>query len=407
MLCSVQGQTHLENNTLYYCHTDCNLLNAGTVEAQFKLIADWVAAHPFEVVTLLMGNAGPGLIPLKDYIAPIEKSGLLKYAYRPPKVPMGLADWPTLGEMIISQKRVVIFMDYAANQTAVDYILDEFSQMWETPYSPTNVAFPCNVDRPPNLARNDAMKRLYTANHNLNAKVALSIASSALLIPNTAVINQTNAASGPGSLGEMANTCQSELLLSEFSKKYEEGIQVLTKWLSQMTGIERPISYSSITTTETATTQGQCSRSLPHTTTLRTTGNVAVPQHARLPMHDHLLLHMLLLALHYCCWLLPFEHEQNSTESQRHKWCYRAMSIKRRLCFLAGLFFSETGSQGLDRITIACKRFQRFTITRAPLGRKIGLARVDVRAARTRNTYVAILLLLRTYNSYLWVSSLI
>ena len=118
---------------------------------------------------------------------------------------MRLEDWPSLGEMIVTQKRVVVFMDYNANQTAVPYILDKFTQMWETPYSPTNISFPCDVQRPLNLSRNSSLDWLYIANHNLNTEV--SIGSFSLLIPNIVDLNVTNGLNGTGSLGLMSNEC--------------------------------------------------------------------------------------------------------------------------------------------------------------------------------------------------------
>jgi hypothetical protein len=121
---------------------------------------------------------------------------------------MALSAWPTLGEMILSQKRVVIFMDYNANQTAVPYIIDEFTNAWETPFSPTDPNFPCTVQRPPNRPRDESADRLMIANHNLNAQISLLGAS--ILVPNTAIINQTNAVNGSGSLGAMAETCHSK-----------------------------------------------------------------------------------------------------------------------------------------------------------------------------------------------------
>ena len=38
-------------------------------------------------------------------------------------------EWPTLGEMINSGKRVVMFLDYGANTTQVDFILPEFDMV--------------------------------------------------------------------------------------------------------------------------------------------------------------------------------------------------------------------------------------------------------------------------------------
>ena len=129
-----------------------------------------------------------------NYTAPVQNSGLINYVYTPTKVPMGLNDWPTLSEMIITNKRVVMMLDYQANQTAIPWLLDEFGQMWETPFSPTDRSFPCTAQRPPAnwggaLPRSN---RMYMANHNLN--VDISIGSFSLLTPAYGLINETNAA---------------------------------------------------------------------------------------------------------------------------------------------------------------------------------------------------------------------
>ena len=199
----LQGQTHFFDNTIYYCHTSCNLLNAGSAESYFTNITRWVQKHPFDVVTILIGNAD--FRAVTDYVAPLEASGLSNYAYVPPKVPMNITDWPTLSSIILTGKRVVIFMDYNANQTAVPYILDEFSQIWETPFSPTDSSFPCTVQRPPGLSNEDAGARMYLANHNLNTEI--NLLGTSLLVPTTTLINETNAVNGTGSLGAMADEC--------------------------------------------------------------------------------------------------------------------------------------------------------------------------------------------------------
>ena len=201
----LQGQTHYNatTNTISYCHTSCSLLNAGTAEEFFTNITQWVRVHPYDVITILIGNSD--FIGVGNYTTPLENSGLATYAYVPPKIPMNISDWPTLSSMILSRKRVVIFMDYNANQTEVPYILDEFSQMWETPFSPTNRSFPCTQQRPPGLSIEQAEEMMYMANHNLNTQI--SFAGTDLLIPTLALINETNAVSGDGSLGVMTNNC--------------------------------------------------------------------------------------------------------------------------------------------------------------------------------------------------------
>ncbi|KAJ2966060.1 hypothetical protein NQ176_g10323 [Zarea fungicola] len=121
---------------------------------------------------------------------------------------MHLDDWPTLQELIIRGKRVIMFIDYKANETAVPWLLDEFSQVWETPFDPTDRAFPCTVQRPPDLGLEDAKNRLYLMNHNLNAE--FNVFDVQLLVPAVSLLNETNAAEGYGSLGLAANNCRSD-----------------------------------------------------------------------------------------------------------------------------------------------------------------------------------------------------
>lgn len=112
----LQGQTHWNSttNVISYCHSSCDLLDAGTAESYFRTVSQWVQRHPFDIVTILIGNSD--FIDVGNYTAPLTRSGLARYAYVPSQIPMSLSAWPTLGEMILRQKRVVIFMDYNANQ---------------------------------------------------------------------------------------------------------------------------------------------------------------------------------------------------------------------------------------------------------------------------------------------------
>lgn len=201
----LQVQTHYNSttSTLSCCHTSCDLLNVGTVQSYLANITGWIRTHPYDVVTILLGNAD--LVGVGNYSAPIVNSGLSKYAYVPPQIPMNISSWPNLSDMILMGKRAVIFMDYNANQTEVPYVLDEFSQIWETPFSPTNRSFPCTQQRPPNLNHRKAESMMCIANHNLNTEI--SLAGTSLLVPTTALINETNALNGSGSLGLMANDC--------------------------------------------------------------------------------------------------------------------------------------------------------------------------------------------------------
>jgi hypothetical protein len=199
----LQFQTHLVNDTMYLCHSSCDLLNMGRLEDYLVTVTEWIKTHPYDVVTILMGNSD--YVSPSYFTKPVENSGLKDLVYTPPKIPMSLDDWPSLSSMILSGKRAVMFLDYQANQTADPWLMDEFSQVWETPFSPTDREFPCTVQRPPGLAPQDARNRLYMANHNLNLE--FNFGSLNLLIPNTALLNETNAVSGYGSLGRMADNC--------------------------------------------------------------------------------------------------------------------------------------------------------------------------------------------------------
>ncbi|KAF1976038.1 PLC-like phosphodiesterase [Bimuria novae-zelandiae CBS 107.79] len=209
----LQGQAHNVNGTLFYCHTSCDLLNAGTVEDYLRTVSQWVARHPFDVITIIFGNAnwqhtddnGNRIVTARNFAEPIEASGLLQYIYQPPKTAMTFEDWPTLGELIISGKRVITFIDYNWDTNEVPYLLWEFYNMWETPFSPTREDFTCEIQRPEGLSENRSREMLYMANHNLNVQV--SITGLNFLIPNTAELNETNGVNGSGSLGEMVNRC--------------------------------------------------------------------------------------------------------------------------------------------------------------------------------------------------------
>lgn len=178
-------------------------VTAGPITEWLTTVRRWVDYHPFDVVTILLGN---GNYSTPDHYAPyIESTGILKYAYEPSVFPMEKDDWPTLADMIIRGKRVVIFMDYMADQKKYPWLLDEFSQMWETPFNPLNRDFPCTVQRPPDLSREAANKRLYLFNHNLN--VEYNLFGGSILIPAISLLNETNAVSGEGSLGENTQGC--------------------------------------------------------------------------------------------------------------------------------------------------------------------------------------------------------
>jgi len=212
----LQGETHWVNDTVMNCHTTCDLLNAGTWQSELETIASWLDSNPFDVVTFLIVNSDQ--VAVENYEAAVQNSGISRYLYTPAFVPQHRDQWPTLGEMILSGKRFVMFMDYKANQESVPYILDEFTHIWETPFSPQNQSFPCDIQRPPGLNETIAREQyMYLANHNLNTAIDLgaligSSSMEAILVPNTAGINETNGEFNQfGQLAAMNQNCSGEL----------------------------------------------------------------------------------------------------------------------------------------------------------------------------------------------------
>lgn len=202
----VQFQTHYENNTIYLCHSSCEILNVGTLENYLQTVTKWLRANPYDIVTILMGNSD--VINPNNYTAPVVNSGLIDYVYTAPTRPMPLDSWPTLSEMIFSNQRAVIMLDYEANQEEVPWLLDEFSQMWETPFSPTDRDFPCTAQRPPDRPRENRQDRMYMMNQNLNLDVSLVGVS--IDIPASNLLNETNAVEGYGSAGWSVLNCTVE-----------------------------------------------------------------------------------------------------------------------------------------------------------------------------------------------------
>ncbi|OQD84327.1 hypothetical protein PENANT_c013G09907 [Penicillium antarcticum] len=189
----LQAQTHhsvFDKNVLELCHTSCFLEDAGTLKAFLETVKKWLDANPNEIVTLLLTNGDS--VAISEFGDTFSSSGINSYTYTPSASPLSLSDWPTLGEMISSGKRLVVFLDYGADTTKVNYILDEFTYYFETPYGVTDAKFSsCKIDRPSDAS---ATGRMYIVNHFLDVDIL------GVLIPDRDKADSTNAATGEGSI---------------------------------------------------------------------------------------------------------------------------------------------------------------------------------------------------------------
>lgn len=85
-------------------------------------------AHPTEVVTLVLTN-GDALDASKYWVPSFTASGIMPYVYTPAGGSTARGAWPTLGSMISSGKRLVVFMDYPTNAGGVPWIISEFDNV--------------------------------------------------------------------------------------------------------------------------------------------------------------------------------------------------------------------------------------------------------------------------------------
>jgi len=134
-----------------------------------KIVKTWLDGNPNEVLTLLFTNP-EGLSPANVWKPIFDAAGISNLTYIPPSLPISQSEWPTLGSMIDNGTRVVVFLDSQADgPEPVDFILPEFSMIWETPFSVTNASFPCSVNRIHGpLATED---HIYLINHSLNINI--------------------------------------------------------------------------------------------------------------------------------------------------------------------------------------------------------------------------------------------
>lgn len=201
--------TNTSASGIQLCHTSCALQGAdfGPVEAYLTNVTTWLRENPNEVIAILWVN---GEMSIQQWAQAYALSGLLQYTYQPPSDSGGILsvdDWPSLSALIDNSTRVVSFIDSGANFTAVPYILDEFSNIFETSFGVTDpAAFSCDLDRPSTSSIRPSEK-MYLINHFLD----FELGTTGITIPNVTYAAQTNSASEcqSGSLSQQVINCTS------------------------------------------------------------------------------------------------------------------------------------------------------------------------------------------------------
>ncbi|KAK3340904.1 PLC-like phosphodiesterase [Neurospora tetraspora] len=202
----LQGQVHDANGTLHLCHTSCTLLDAGPLEDWLAKVKFWMDNNPNEVVTILLVNSDNKLV--SDYAAVFEGSGISIYGYQPSDGSTASTTWPTLGNMITSNKRLVTFIASIDYSPTYPYLLNEFDHVFETPYNVLSLSgFNCTLDRP--SGQGSAGNAISAGMMPLMNHFADSLIMQGVQIPDETDIDITNSAdtTTTGNLGLHADTC--------------------------------------------------------------------------------------------------------------------------------------------------------------------------------------------------------
>jgi hypothetical protein len=106
----LQSQTHKVVDTLAMCHTNCALAYGGLVQDYLKTVKTFLDQNPREVVTVLLTN--PDNAPMSTFDKIYKNVGLDKMSFKPATSPNPLPkdQWPTLGDMIAKNQRIVTFI---------------------------------------------------------------------------------------------------------------------------------------------------------------------------------------------------------------------------------------------------------------------------------------------------------
>ncbi|MFJ8937404.1 hypothetical protein ACIRL0_17125 [Streptomyces sp. NPDC102365] len=140
---------------LWLCHSVCR---AGAIELvpTLRQIGDWLRAHPNDVVTLIVQDAVSG----EDTEGAFREAGLRDLLFTPDEDPD--RPWPTLGEMIDSDRRLVVLAERADGPAP--WYRNFYRYAMETPFA---FRTPDDLSCVPH--RGGTGKRLFLLNHFITA----------------------------------------------------------------------------------------------------------------------------------------------------------------------------------------------------------------------------------------------
>lgn len=231
------GQGHPKDEdpqTVEVCHTDCRLLDGGTLASYMLQIKNFLQLNPHEIVTLIWVNSIDPTIAIGSWAKVYTDLGLDKLSYVPPGPFSSSSDWPTLRQLIENNTRLISFMDSGADPERFPFILDEYTYLVETEPDPLDMELPCTVRRPRENAPLEG--KLFLNNHNLNLFVTDKIK-----VPYKKLATETNALSGNMGLLSMQKKCLEQygrfpnIVLVDF---YDVPNYETLRWQAQVNGVK-------------------------------------------------------------------------------------------------------------------------------------------------------------------------
>ncbi|KAJ2107560.1 hypothetical protein IW146_007254 [Coemansia sp. RSA 922] len=197
------------DDQVHLCHGSCDLIDKGPLADTLVVFREFLDANPTEVITFIIENVSG--FHVNDLKPSFVHSGIEKYAFIPTPTFSANATnhsgyhWPTLGQMISANQRLIVFIDSNAQTDVVPYILPEWEYVVEIPYSNINPIkeFPCNQERP----RDGVPRDLLVLNHFGYNR--LTVAGKNIDMPLTSSQVEENKYNSLGSLQAHLNTCAS------------------------------------------------------------------------------------------------------------------------------------------------------------------------------------------------------
>lgn len=201
----LSAQVHNFNGTgadeWHLCHSSCDLLDAGTLEAWLSTIKTWMDKNTNDVVTVLLVNSDSA--SASDLGAQFNSSGIAQYAYTPPST-SAPTTWPTLDALIGNNTRLMTFIA-SLNDASPQYpfLMNQYTYTFENDFENINPSnYSCTPSRPTGLTTSSTGGRMFVQNHFLYETQLFGIQS-----PNASYAGVTNAQEGYGSLGTAISNC--------------------------------------------------------------------------------------------------------------------------------------------------------------------------------------------------------